>query len=534
MNKAAETTTEPFLRVADLVVSRNGAGLSPLQRFSLALEKGETVLLLGQSGCGKEALMRALGGLPDRGEHVTGTVQFGANAPYRAGRKPNADPVTAYLPGPLAQPFSPNASVLSQLARVLARRLRVPKESAEAELKIALGHMPAGPPADALDGLPGQLEPDVIAWGLFAAAFAQTPELVLADHSLAGIAPLKMRALAHALKIEQKRLGFALIYAAMGTEVADVLGGRVLVMRNGRVVEEGPLARLAGENAHTYTRMLFRDWRGASEPPRNPGRGEPVLQVYNLAIPRRAKGRPAAPEILNFELRRGASLALIGEEGSGRRALARQLIGLDRIRSGRIVFDAVDIGILSETMMTRLRRRTAYITGDDDALDPRMTIWDTVGEPLRAHLNLPRDVIAGYREAALKRVGLASLPGGLSVADLSPFDKRRLQMARAIVSAPLLAVVDEPLAGLDAFARAVMRDLLQTFRAEEGPAFLLITADFSVARALAETAFVFKDRQIVERGQVAEIMQAPKDIATRILVDAVAAEGGLPQAAPEG
>ena len=129
--------------------------------------------------------------------------------------------------------------------------------------------------------------------------------------------------------------------------------------------------------------------------------------------------------------------------------------------------------------------------------------------------------MAGYREAALKRVGLASLPGNRPVAKLSPFDKRRLQVARAIVTAPLLAVVDEPLHGLDAFAQSVMRDLLRTFRTEEGPAFLLITADFSVARALAETAFVFKDGRIIERGSIAEIMQAPKDIATRTLIDAV-------------
>ena len=122
------------------------------------------------------------------------------------------------------------------------------------------------------------------------------------------------------------------------------------------------------------------------------------------------------------------------------------------------------------------------------------------------------------------------------MAALSPFDKRRLQVARAIVTAPLLAVVDEPLYGLDAFAQSVMRDLLKTFRTEEGPAFLLITADFSVARALADTAFVFKDGRIIERGAVADIMVAPRETATRTMIDAAngSAETGLSPAPPQG
>ncbi len=508
------TESKPFLRLQDIQVGRRGAPRPELDRFSLMLSAGETVVLLGEAGCGKEALMRVLGGVPLRSDQVSGTLQLGEAQPERAGRRPFMARV-AYLPGPRAHPLYPNATVLSQLVRVLARRLGMPRNGARAELELALGRMPAAPTPAELDKRPAQLDAATVAWGLFAAAFAQTPELVLADHPLTGIAPVKLCAFIEALKAEQKRLGFALLYAAMGTAVPAHLGGRMIVMRQGRVVEEGQFSRLSGTQAHTYTRTLLRDMAPAvSEAPRAAGRGEPVLQIYDLDL-------PGVREKLTFELRRGAALALVGEEGSGRRALARRVIGLERVRSGRVVLDAVDIGILSGTMLTRLRRRIAYITGDDHALDPRMTIADTVSEPLRAHLGLPRDIVVGYREAALKRVGLASLPAARTVATLSPFDKRRLQVARAIVTAPLLAVLDEPLSGLDAFAQSVMRDLLRVFRTEEGPAILLITSDFSVARSLAETAFVFKDGRVVERGPIAEIMSVPQDIATRTLVEAV-------------
>src|SRR4029077_8753341 len=118
---------------------------------------------------------------------------------------------------------------------------------------------------------------------------------------------------------------------------------------------------------------------------------------------------------------------------------------------------------------------------------------------------LPREMIAGHREVALKRVGLASHAGGRMVETLSAFDKRRLQIARAIVSAPLLAIVDEPLRGLDAYAQVIVRDLLTEFRAQEGPAFLVVTSDFAVAQALADDCIVLKDRQAIARGSIHDL-----------------------------
>jgi ABC-type microcin C transport system duplicated ATPase subunit YejF len=185
------------------------------------------------------------------------------------------------------------------------------------------------------------------------------------------------------------------------------------------------------------------------------------------------------------------------------------------------VFDSVDLSVLSRSMTARLRRRIAYISGSDDALDPRMTIKDTVDEPLQTHLGIAADIIAVYRDAALKRVGLDSYDPGRTVAGLNAFDRRRLQVARATVSAPLLAVIDEPLRGLDAFAQVVMREVLADFRRHQEAAFLVVTSDFTVAQALAEDVFVFKDGKIVERGPVAKLLKSPQEQATRELIDAV-------------
>lgn len=501
---------ERLFTLTNLTVSRAGAARPELDHISIAVDARETVVILGEAGSGKDALMRALAKALDDGEEVTGTIRYGA---IGEGSESAGAMRAAYLPGPYSKPLSPNASAVSQFARVIARKLGAPQASGRAEFAQEIARLQGAPPLDAFEKRAGEIPNEILAWGLLAAALAQTPDLLLIDHLFEGLAPKVARVLEGALLAAKARLNCTLICATMNTDTALRLGGRLIVMRNGRIVEEGPLQRLATAQAHAYTQTLFKD---ATPRERSAQRGQPVVQALRIAL----NGENRTRDEINFELRRGASLALVGEEGSGRHKLARMILGMDRLEKGRIVFDAVDIGILSPEMMSRLRRRVAIIEGADDVLDPRMSLWDTVAEPLRAHLHLRGDLVAQYRESALRRVGLASLPGHLPISALSAFDRRRLQVARAIVTAPVLAVVDEPFRGLDAFAQSVIRDLLQSFRAEEGPAFLVITSDFAVARALADEVMVLRDRRIVERGALADVLRAPKDPYARALVQA--------------
>jgi peptide/nickel transport system ATP-binding protein len=513
--------SEPILTVNELGVTRHGA--IELDKLSFGLDAGETLILLGDAASGKDALLRVLGGYTARGEELSGTIQYGTGAALAAAKR-SAPPIrVVYLSGAAVAPLNPHASVLSQLERIVARRHGSPRASAREEVRIALERFEGAPAFADLLKKPGELDRMSLSWALLAAAMAQMPDLLIADHAFADLTPVSIQKLVAALTAEQKRLGFALLYAAQGLKTAAHLKSRMIVLRQGRVIEEGAFEKLASGQSHAYTRTLFKAIPRAADglPPRAM-RGEPLLQVQalDLRAPREKGSR--SRDGISFELRRGASLALIGEDGSGRRALVRALLGLDRFADGRVVLDQVDMSILSEAMTARLRRRIAFITGADDALDPRMTLWDTVDEPLRAHLRLPRDMVAGHRETALKRVGLASHDGRRTVATLSPFDKRRLQVARAIVSTPFLAVVDEPLRGLDAFAQSIMTELLEDLRKQEGPAFLVITADVGVAHALAEDALFFRDSRIVERGALRDILKNPKDEETRKLIGAAA------------
>jgi peptide/nickel transport system ATP-binding protein len=511
--------SEPLVELNELTVLRGGE--VELDRLSLKLDPGESAIVLGQSGSGQDALLRVLGGFSDKADIISGTIRFAASEARNAARRQKPPIRIAYLPNPLAGPLAPNTSVLKQLTRIVARKLGAPMGSAREELHLALERFATAVDLKLLDAKPAAIDPVTLAIALLASVSAQTPDLILADHPLADLGPTATKMLMALIGAEQKRLGAAMLYATGGLQAPAQLGGRVVVLRQGRVVEEGDATRLMSGHAHAYTRTLFQALPQLNrEPPkaRTAHRGQPLLQVHGLSFDPGTSMRDG----LTFELRRGASLALIGEAGSGRRALLRALLGFDIAPSGKVLFDAVDLYRLSEAMAARIRRRIAFITGDDDPLDPRMSLYDTVDEPLKAHLGLSQDLIAGYRESALKRVGLASHDGKRAVATLSLFDKRRLQVARAFVGAPLLVVVDEPLKGLDAFAQNILREVLVDFRATQGPAFLVVTADFTVAQALADEAMVFHDGKLVERGSIAHIVREPKHEATKALIEAVA------------
>jgi ABC-type microcin C transport system duplicated ATPase subunit YejF len=510
--------TRTLFEIKDLAVSHGE--MRELDSFSLTLGAGETVILLGEADSGKDAVLRLLGGFLDRADELTGTIRIGDGDARPLSRKTKPLARTAYLPGPAQHPLDPQAGAASQLARVIARRLDCPRGAAREELKAALVRFAGAPALETLDAPVGSLDNATLAWGLLGSACAVTPELVLCDHPFADISPVWADRLTKALKDEQQRLGFAILYAAREPQPVARLMGRTIVLRHGRVVEEGTAEHLIAGQTHHYTRSLFNALpESAPRGPRKAARGEPLLQVQGLSLTGDPRKAPRARDAIGFELRRFASLGLIGEAGSGRHRLLAALLGLER-RHGRILFDAVDLNLLSEAMALRLRRRVAFVTSKDGALDPRMTLWDTVDEPLRAHLRLSRELTQGYREAALKRVGLASHDGRRAVANLSPFDQRRLQVARAIVAAPLLVVVDEPLRGLDAIAQTTMRDLLAEFRVESQAAFLVITSDFAVAESLCDEAMVFDKGRMVERGTIAALAKSPKESATKALVEA--------------
>lgn len=231
----------PLLRIRDFTLTR--AEKPEIENFSLTLAPGGTLTLLGETGAGSGAVIRLLAQPIPRSAEVSGTIQLRDNPEQAIGRNMALNLRTAYLPGPHANVLNPHASVLSQLSLVIARKLRQPKSSARAELALSLERLPGAPTLDMLDHPPALVAPEALGTGLLAAAMAQTPELLLADDPLGELSPAHARALASVLKAEQKRLGFALLYSAARADAAKLLDGNLLVLRFGRIVEEGEIGR---------------------------------------------------------------------------------------------------------------------------------------------------------------------------------------------------------------------------------------------------------------------------------------------------
>jgi ABC-type microcin C transport system duplicated ATPase subunit YejF len=498
-----------------------------LDRLTLRANAGDVLTVLGREHSGVDVVKALFAGFPLAGRMIEGSFRLGV-------LEGAAEPRTAYWAA--TDTLAPHASAAGQLARALARRQHIPLGSAREELRIQLSRLGDKPSLERLRARPAQTPPQDLAVALLALALAQQPHAVVAGDPLRALDPREAQAVIEILLQQQAERKFTLVYFTGDAGIPVRIGGRVAVLREGKLVEEGPVTKLATEFVHPYTQSLFaaapRVDTTAME--KAAPRSEPLIQMKSFAFQKQRRFDPAKG--ITFDLRRGAGLALVGERGSGRRSLARAILGLAPLRQGRIIFDAVDIGPLSSAMRAQLRRRVVFITGEDDVLDPRMSVRDTVAEPLRTHLNLGAQQNERTTIAALNRVGLGELPRSRRPGELDVLDRRRLQIARAIAATASLAVLYEPLAGLDSLSGSLIVDLLRDYRARSGVAFLLVTANIAVAQMLTEEVLIIKDRAVVERGLIWDVIKNPQNPYTKALIAAVAPmkPRALPPVAPAG
>jgi ABC-type microcin C transport system duplicated ATPase subunit YejF len=494
-------------------VAKASAPRPDLFGIDLKLRQGEILSVLGREGSGRAILRDRLLGVPHLKEAFIGSFAFGEK-----GRPP---PRIAYLPGPLNEAISPYSTMLRQLVRILARRENFPEDAAREELRLAFERLPFAPEISEIDKRPADLLPRDRAAGFLALALAGRTDAIVADDPASNLDPVEAEEYIETLLAETKRNNWGLIYFTGNPATAVRLGGRIAVLRDGKLVEEGDAGHIASEDADLFTQTFFR----AVPQPKSDGvarttlRSEPLLQVRGFALDKTTT--PYEPsKALNFELRRGGSIAVVGMRKSGRRAFVRAVLGLDKIEQGKVILDSVDIGVLSSTMRARLRQKVAFLPGDDATLDPRMTVAEFVGEPIRAQVHSGRRERMRAVEDALARVGMGEVPSNRLCTDLDTLNRRRVQIARVLTAVPQLLVLLEPLKGLDAIGQAILLDLIKWLRERRGIALLLVTADFRAAKALADQAFVIRARRLVEKGSIDELLQNPQSEYTRELADA--------------
>lgn len=250
---------------------------------------------------------------------------------------------------------------------------------------------------------------------------------------------------------------------------------------------------------------------------------EPLLEVAGLTRTFRTRGRTVvAVAGVDLTVRSGETVALVGGSGSGKTTLARLILRLIPPDAGRVRFAGEDLLALRGRALRQARRRLQMVFQDPlSALNPRATIGRLLTDPLRIHHLVPRADRPAVVAALLARVGLPPDLAGRYPHELSGGQRQRVNIARALATEPALVVLDEPVSSLDVIVRAQILDLLARLQAESGLAYLFVSHDLAVVRAIADRVLVMEQGRIVEAGSAEAVLQSPRSEAAKALVAAI-------------
>lgn len=520
----------PLIEVADLNV-RFGTGhrqVHAVRGASLALAAGRCLALVGESGSGKSAFARALLGLAGPTAAVTAAHLrlFGQDARGFGDREWRS--VRGRRIGLVSQDalvaLDPLRPVGKEIAEPLLTHRLVHRSQAGERVVQLLDRVGVPEPAERAASYVHQLSGGLRQRALIASALAAEPGVLIADEPTTALdASVQARILA--LLGELKAGGTGLLLISHDLAVVEALADRVAVMKDGRIVESGPVQEVLEQPRHAYTRALLAAVPGSRRraAPAKVTEGEPLLVgrglVKGFKGPRGSR-RTAVDEV-SFTLRPGESLGLVGESGSGKSTLARMVLGLTAPDAGEIRLAGRAWSAVRERER-RARRSTVQLVPQDplSAFDPRWSVERLVGEAL-AVSGVPREERRTRTLDLLERVGLAEEHLERRPLALSGGQRQRVAIARALAPEPRLLVCDEPVSALDVSVQAQVLDLLRELQASLGLAMLFISHDLAVVREVCARVMVMKDGRIVESGPVEEVFAAPAHPYTRALLAAV-------------
>ncbi|MFI2364821.1 dipeptide ABC transporter ATP-binding protein [Promicromonospora sp. NPDC019610] len=522
------------LRVRGLRVAYGAAEV--VHGVDLDVRPGEVVALVGESGSGKSTTAHALIGLlPDGGRVTAGEVTLGAG--------PRSTPLTGLLPDAWRRvrgvrvgfvPQDPGTA-LDPVVRVgdqVAEALVVhgtPRRAARERAVEILAEVGLDRPRERARQYPHQLSGGMRQRVLVGIAMACEPELVIADEPTSALDVTVQRRVLDLLADLTGRAGTAVLLITHDLAVAADRADRVVVLKDGVVVEEGPAARVLGAPEHPYTRELVAAVPGRNNVPSAsarpaPATGDPeprpaLLEVRGLVKEFRLgrRERLRAVDDVSFAVPRGSAFALVGESGSGKSTTARLVLGLERPDGGTVELDGAPVGADRAT-----RRRTQLVHQDPySSLDPRFTVAVVVEEPLRAHRIGDRAERRDRVAQLLEQVHLSPDLAGRRPAALSGGQRQRVAIARALALDPELLVLDEPTSALDVSVQARVLELLARLRAERGLTYLFISHDLGVVRQVADHVGVLSAGRLVETGPVDRVFDHPAHPYTAELIAAI-------------
>ncbi|MBB5753190.1 ABC transporter ATP-binding protein [Prosthecomicrobium pneumaticum] len=528
-------TDAPLLSVEDLSVHfvQGGQRSVAVDHVSFTVGRGETVALVGESGSGKSvtalSIVKLLPYPP--AEHPSGRIVFRGEdllaASQKALRKVRGNDVTMIFQEPMTS-LNPLHTIERQITEILELHRGVRGARARARVLQLLEEVGIRDAGKRLDAYPHQLSGGQRQRVMIAMALANEPDLLIADEPTTALDVTVQAQILALLKEIQTRTGMALLFITHDLGIVRKIADRVCVMTGGKIVEAGPTAEIFAAPRHAYTRkLLAAEPRGV--PPAADPSGDVVMKADDLKVwfPirrgffRRTVDHVRAVDGVDVAVRRGETVGVVGESGSGKTTLGLALLRLIA-SEGPIAFRGVRIDGRNSGALRPLRRHMQVVFQDPfGSLSPRMSVADIIGEGLRVH---EPGLAAPAREArvvkALEEVGLDPATRHRYPHEFSGGQRQRIAIARAMVLEPEFVLLDEPTSALDMSVQAQVVDLLRELQARHGLAYLFISHDLRVVRALANEVIIMRGGKVVERGPSEKIFTAPETDYTKALIAA--------------
>ena len=543
----AAVAPEPILKVGGLSIdARTPEGLRPvLENVSFSIQPGETLSLAGESGSGKSltalSIMRLLssslkprfGSIKLAGRELTRLNE-------RAMRGVRGGEIAMIFQEPMTS-LNPVMTVGAQLTEAIRTHGAAGGEGARKRARAMLEAVHINDSARRMTEYPHELSGGMRQRVMIAMALSCRPKLLIADEPTTALDVTVQAQILKLMRELRSEFGAAILLITHDMGVVAEMADRVVLMKAGRIVEEGTTLDIFERPREPYTRELLAAvprlgaFAGTDGPPRvtagpvATGPGGPVLFVNDLSVTYRRRGlwfgrSAAAPPVVkgvSFELRARQTLGLVGESGSGKSTIGKAVLGLIPF-SGQVALDGALLANLSAAEMKPVRRKAQMIFQDPYAsLDPRMSIGEAIAEPLVIH------GIGGAAERRervailLKRVRLSPDHASRYPHEFSGGQRQRICIARAIALGPKLVVADESVSALDVSVRGQVLDLLLELQEEMGLAYLFISHDMAVVERMSHHVAVMRRGEIVEYGSRRSVFESPTHEYTRMLMQAV-------------
>jgi microcin C transport system ATP-binding protein len=524
-----------LLSVRDLSVafSQNGKESLAVDRISFDIAQGETVALVGESGSGKSvtalSILKLLPYPP--ASHPSGQILFNGedllDKDENDLRRVRGNDITMIFQEPMTS-LNPLHPIEKQISEVLKLHQGMGDKAARQRTLALLEEVGIREPEKRMNAYPHQLSGGQRQRVMIAMALANKPKLLIADEPTTALDVTVQAQILKLLAELKAAQGMSMLFITHDLGIVRKIADRVCVMTGGNIVETGPTKQIFDNPQHEYTKHLL-----AAEPKGNPPSAdlsaEPVMRGENLKVwfpikqgfLRRTVDYVKAVDGIDVTIRAGQTLGVVGESGSGKTTLG---LALSRMISseGVIRFGTKDINQYSFKQMRPLRRELQIVFQDPyGSLSPRMSVTDIIAEGLQVH---EPKLSVGERDArvvaALKEVNLDPENRFRYPHEFSGGQRQRIAIARAMVLNPRFVMLDEPTSALDMSVQAQVVDLLRSLQQKHNLAYLFISHDLKVVKALANDVLVMRNGKAVEYGPSEEIFARPKSDYTKALMAA--------------